>query len=104
MEVDHAPASTTHQLEEEEKKSKEPMAHDGDVAPIVPQETKKEAVVTQVSKEVVVPPIDENAPKEKALVPNSHKVAGGVSTKKNDGQTNASKLSAPEKLKIPLAH
>ena len=103
MEVDPAPASIASQIEEEEKKSEESTTHDGDIAPSIPQETVKKAVVTQASKEVVVPPTDENAPKEKALVPDSQKTTEGVPVKVNDGQTSASRPSAPEKLKRPLA-
>nr|XP_045086317.1 uncharacterized protein LOC123494495 [Aegilops tauschii subsp. strangulata] len=38
-------------LKEEEKKYEEPMAHEEVVPPVVPQETEKEAVVTQASAE-----------------------------------------------------
>ena len=48
MEVDPAPGSLASQPELEEKKFEEPMAHEQEVAPVVPQETEGEAVVTQV--------------------------------------------------------
>ena len=96
------------QPKQEKRKAEEPMAHKQEVSPVVPpvfpEETEGEAVVTQVPAEVVVPPTDENAPKEKALVPDSQKTAEGVPTKNNDGQTSASKPSTPEKMKGPLLH
>jgi hypothetical protein len=59
--------------------------------------------MTQVSEEVVVPPTVESSLKEKALVPDSQKVAEGVPAKENEGQTSAPMPSASEKVKRPLA-
>ena len=74
MDVDPTPASTSPQLEEEEKEIEEIMAHEGVIPPDVSQEPEKEEVVTNASEEVVVPPTDENAPKEKAIVPEPRKL------------------------------
>ena len=88
------------------------MAHEEDVVPLVVppvvplvvlQEVAKEQVVTQVSKEFVVPLFVESAPKEKALVPDSQNDVEGVPAKENEGQTSASMPFVSEKMKRPLA-
>jgi hypothetical protein len=94
MDVDPAPRSTTTQLEEEEKKSEETMAHEGIVPPVVSHESEKEAVVPQA---------EGNTIKEKALVAESQKAAEGVPASKNDGQSSSSKKSALEKSRKPRA-
>ena len=78
------------------------MADEQVVPHVVPQETKRDAVVTQVSEEFVVPPSIENAPKEKALMPESQKAVEGIPTKENVGQKSASISSALLLLDLAL--
>ena len=67
------------------------------------EETAPPAVPHATKKEVVSPPTEETARKEKALVPESQKDAEGVLASKNSGQTSSSKPSAREKSTKPHA-
>jgi hypothetical protein len=96
MDVDPAPRSTASQLEEEEKKSEEPMAQEVIALPVVSQ---------VYEHEVLVPPSEEKKEKEKALVPESLKAAKGVPASKNYGSSSSSKPSVQgksRKLRAPL--
>ena len=73
------------------------------VPPMLPHLTEGEQVVTQKFEGVVVPPITESSPKEKALVPENEKAAEGVPAKEIQGQTSAPTPSAPEIVLRPLA-
>ena len=82
MEIDHAPGSLASHLELEENKNGEHVAHEEEAQAVVPpvlphqivplvlpQQTKGEHVMNQVTKEVFKTPTIEGSPKEKSLVP-----------------------------------